>query len=107
MAGKPGKFESWFARLAATKCPRERDDLKANALGIRESELVLAVECEPVALMRYAVQAPRAQPIPGGILDGGRRLVLEFRLEPGRNLGLRYIGKLPVHDERYGVKRPR
>jgi hypothetical protein len=100
MAGKPSVIKGRDTRLLTAQCPGKGDDLKANPFRIREREFVFAVESKAILLICHAVQARYAEPIPFNATGGGRRLVLDFRLNDGRDLKICCAGSLPVHDNK-------
>ena len=100
MAGKPSVIKGRDTRLSTAQGPGKGDDLKANPFRVREREFVFAVESKAIPLICHAVQARYAEPIPFDVTGGGRRLVLDFRLNDGRDLKLCCAGSLPVHDNK-------
>ena len=100
MAGKPSVIKGRDTRLSTAQGPGKGDDLKADPFRIREREFVFAIESKAIPLICHAVQTRYAEPIPFNATGGGRRLVLDFRLNDGRDLKLCCAGSLPVHDNK-------
>lgn len=99
MAGKPSVIKGRDTRLLTAQQPGKGDDLKANPFRIREREFVFAVESKAIPLICHAVQARSTEPIPFNATCG-LRLVLDLRLNNGRDLMICSAGCLPVHDNK-------
>lgn len=60
-------FKGWLTRFPAANGLRKSDNLKPDSIRIREREFISTIIGKPVLLSRYMIQAPRAQPVAGGI----------------------------------------
>jgi hypothetical protein len=58
MPWKPGVLERGRSRLSAAESLSKGDDLETNPCRVDESELIFALELEPILFIRNAVKTP-------------------------------------------------